>query len=103
MKVSRQDFTCAIVLGVMILLAATASLVSMSYDSDDRDDAPPVTVELKFLLQSSRTGADIRTSAITGSPNFLRESHSTTRVADVGYASPQLEKDYSQLLIPLLC
>lgn len=40
------------ILGLMLLLAVAASLISFSYDADTQDDIPPVTVELKFLPQT---------------------------------------------------
>ena len=103
MKVSRQNLICDLVLGAMLLLVATASLVSVSYDSDDRDEAPPVTLEMKFLLQSPRASSDLRTHAVAVSPAFLRNGYPKTRVAAVRYISLQSEKGHSQLLVPLLC
>jgi hypothetical protein len=36
------------VLAIMILLAGTANLICVSYDADDDDDTPPVTVEMSL-------------------------------------------------------
>ena len=36
------------VLAVMILLAGAANLICVSYDADDDDDTPPVTVEMSL-------------------------------------------------------
>jgi hypothetical protein len=37
------------ILALMLLLAGTANLVSVSYDADDDEDTPPVTVELNLV------------------------------------------------------
>lgn len=38
------------VLAIMILLAGTANLISVSYDADDDDDTPPVTLEMSLAV-----------------------------------------------------
>ena len=59
------------VLGVMLLLAATANLVSFSYDADDDDDTPPVTVELSI-------GAPVKKAT------HLVKQQSASHIASVG-------------------
>jgi hypothetical protein len=37
------------VLGLMLLLAGSANLVCLSFDADDNEDTPPVSVELNIV------------------------------------------------------
>ena len=90
------------VLGVMLLLAATANLVSFSYDADDDDDTPPVNVELNIVTSTKK-------------PAHLVKHHSSTRVSHVACERPSpdqtpcagfepalsLDKSSPQLVIPL--
>jgi hypothetical protein len=43
------------VLAVMILLAGAANLICVSYDADDDDDTPPVTVEMSLAAPCRKT------------------------------------------------
>lgn len=86
-----------------MLLVAAANLVFISYDPDDQDEVPPVTLELKFLPQSPRVASDLRSRAVHSLPVFSALKHQTHGLADSAYTRPQLEKGSPQLLVPLLC
>lgn len=45
----------ATVLGLMLLLAGAANLVCISYDADDDEDTPPISVELNIVTPSKRS------------------------------------------------
>jgi hypothetical protein len=47
-KIFHKCFRGA-VLGLMLLLAGVANLVSVSYDADNDEDTPPVTVEMNLI------------------------------------------------------
>jgi hypothetical protein len=66
----------------MLLLAATANLVSFSYDADDDDDTPPVDVELNIVTSTKR-------------PAHLVKQHSSTCVAHVECEKPPLDQKTS--------
>jgi hypothetical protein len=60
------------VLAIMILLAGAANLICVSYDADDDDDTPPVTVEMS-LAAPCRKNLHIpqqqnHASLVTGEP-----------------------------------
>ena len=42
------------VLGLMFLLAGTANLVCVSYDTDNDEDTSPITVELSIVVFSKK-------------------------------------------------
>lgn len=84
------------------MLLVAANLVSISYDADDQDELPPVTVELKFLPQSPRVEFDHRSRPVHSLPVFST-SHRVDRVLQAMHTRPQLEKGSPQLLVPLLC
>ena len=44
-----------VVLGLMLLLAGAANLVCVSYDADNNEDTPPVTVEMNLIAPVKRT------------------------------------------------
>jgi len=57
-------------IGVMLLVAAAANLICISYDANDQDDIPPVSVDLKFVQESPRAVVDqVRTSSM-GTPEL---------------------------------
>jgi hypothetical protein len=43
-----------VVFGLMLFLASAANCLSASYDVDDDDSTPPVTVDLRFVCSSSK-------------------------------------------------
>lgn len=94
---------CQAVLGAMMLLVSAANLVSISYDADDQDEVPPVTVELKFVVHSLRSASDLRPRAVDFLAVFSTVEHKTYGLAETAYTRAQLEKGSPQLLVPLLC
>lgn len=91
-----------IVLGLMLLLAGAANLVSISYDNDNDDDTPPVTVELNLAAPARK---DIQVSSRhSGSTIFhmQRVQPATGLAATLAFASaPQLHAGPPQLAVPL--
>lgn len=53
-KIFHKYFRGA-VLGLMLLLAAAANLVCVSYDADNDEDTPPVTVEMNLIAPAGRS------------------------------------------------
>jgi hypothetical protein len=96
----------ATLLGLALLLAGLANFVSMSYDADEQDSVPPVTVELKFVVRASARahGSQIGSQAMPD--HNLGSAHSRGPVAAL-FEGPRLNSDLSKLsshhLSPLLC
>lgn len=86
-----------------MLLVAAANLVSISYDNDDQDEVPPVTVELKFVAHPPRSTFDVRSRAADFLAVFSTVEHKTYGLAETAYTRAQFEKGSPQLLVPLLC
>jgi len=90
------------VLGAMLLLAAAANMICVSYDTDDDEDTPQVTIELNLAapvkknIQVSRahkTPAQLHSQVEPSVPRLLA-------LADRGPASPFNEVS-PQLVVPL--
>lgn len=86
------------VLGMMLLLTATAPLFTLSIDADDDDDTPPVTVELNLVApvtKSVQAQADhaVRKVSSTGHREIFRKSAFSSHyqpTLNVEAGSPQL-------------
>jgi hypothetical protein len=102
MKPSLTRCFRGVVLGLMLLLAATANFVSISYDNDDDEDTPPVTVELN-LAAPVRKDVQLPKSLSSSAVFHRQDSQPTTRlVAALRFESvPQLNAGPPQLAIPL--
>ena len=88
------------VLGVMLLLAGTASLVCVSYDADDDDDTPPVTVELNLAAPCKKNlhipKQHNHQAAVPG------EKLQTAMQASLPFApTPLLDQASPQMVVPL--
>ena len=85
----------------MLLLAGAANLVSISYDNDNDEDTPPVTVELSLAAPVRK---DIQLPRHSGSAIFhLQDAQPATGlVATLAFESaPQLNAGPPQLAVPL--
>lgn len=92
----------ATVLGVMLLLAATANLVSFSYDADDDDDTPPVNVELSIVTSPERPAHLVKHHLSMRVPHVPCERPSSDHTGSAQFdSSSLLDKTSPQLVIPL--
>lgn len=93
-------------LGLALLLAGVASFVSMSYDADEQDSVPPVTVELKFVVRASASthGSQIGSPAMAH--HNVRSARNPMPVVAL-FKGPRLNSDLPELSsqhpLPLLC
>ena len=89
------------VLGMMILLAGAANLVCVSYDTDDDEDTPPITVEMNLLTPSRK---NLHIPKLQNA-RFLRhreDQPQTELLADLQFdATNLLDKGSPQLVVPL--
>ncbi len=90
--------------GVMLVLAASASLICISYDADEQDEIPPVTVELKFISESPKAAPQVRADALLVAPSVLTEGVPAQRnYSSVPVPRSEAPNSSPQLLLPLLC
>jgi hypothetical protein len=93
-------------LGLALLLAGLANFVSLSYDADEQDQIPPVTVELKFVVRAAAGthAAQFMSVAMNHSDTGPVRSHLPV-VASFNNAGADSDSlTYSPLrLTPLLC
>src|SRR5947209_6834857 len=90
------------VLGLMLLLAAGANMVCISFDTDNDEETPPITVELSLVApKRSNHLPNKQAQAETIRQNDLQAT-SPTLVAEVNLdAAPILEARSPQQVIPL--
>jgi hypothetical protein len=95
------------VLGLMCLLAGTASCSCDSYDANPYDDAPPVVVEFSYVVPN---GVTVRRPGthVSYPPQVLSPFHAShvTPVSALALAPPAVSSarpDTSQLVMPLRC
>ena len=95
------------VLGLMCLLAGTASCSCDSYDPNPYDDSPPVVVEYSYVVPSGvtvrRPGTHVSYPPQIVSPSYA--SNATT-VSVLALAPPVISSarpDTSHLVMPLRC
>jgi hypothetical protein len=90
------------VLGLMFLLAGTANLVCVSYDADNDDETPPISIELSILAPCKKSIQVASPRANTQSFRLRDEKPVTSPVASAAFAIPTLlEQTAPQLLVPL--
>lgn len=90
------------VLALMLLLAGTANLVSVSYDADDDDDTPPVTVELNLVAPCKKSIQGPRQQAHARAFRLCDEKPQAELLASVQFeAAPLLKNGSPQLVVPL--
>jgi hypothetical protein len=90
------------VLGVMLLVAATANLVSFSYDADGDDETPPVNVELSIVAPNKKLAHVVRQHAPARRLGFEVQGFFIQQPASLEFES-QLPLDMSspQFVVPL--
>jgi len=103
MKLLITRFLRGAVLGMMLLLSGMASMVCFSYDADNDESTPPVTVEFNGVLPSkkgiqiSRPRSIVVAHHIRGTePPALDFSAAVLLVS-----APALVQGSPQLLVPL--
>ena len=90
------------VLGLMLLLAATANLVSFSYDADDDDDTPPVNIELNIVTSTKKPAHLVKHHSSVPASRVENEGIAVEETASTALHSVlPIEKASPQLAIPL--
>jgi hypothetical protein len=90
------------VLGLMFLLAGTANLVCVSYDADDNDDTPPISIELSILAPCKKGIQVAAPHAHSQAFRLQDEKPVISQVSSAIFATPTLlEQKSPQLLVPL--
>lgn len=89
------------VLALMLLLAGTANLVCVSYDADDDEDTPPVTVELNLVAPCRKNIQVARQQTNARAFRFRDEKPQAELRASVRFeAAPLLQNGAPQLVVP---
>jgi hypothetical protein len=90
------------VLGLMFLLAGTANLLCVSYDTDNDEDTPPITVELSIVAPSKK---DVQVAAPQARTQTFRLHDEKPLVYEAASASPAiptlLDQKAPELQVPL--
>jgi len=105
MKLLITRFLRGAVLGMMLLLSGMASMVCFSYDADNDESTPPVTVEFSGIVPS-RKGIQISGPRSSVAAHHIRgtQAPSADFAASVLLSvvcAPALIKASPQLLVPL--
>jgi hypothetical protein len=105
MKLLITRFLRGAVLGMMLLLSGMASMVCFSYDADNDESTPPVTVEFNGVVPSKK-GIQISGPRSSVVAHHIRgtEVPSVDFVASVVLSTasaPALVQASPQLLVPL--
>jgi hypothetical protein len=90
------------ILALMLLLAGTANLVSVSYDADDDEDTPPVTVELNLVAPCKKNIQFPRQQAHARAFRLRDEKPQTEVLTSVRFESaPLFQSGSPQSVVPL--
>jgi hypothetical protein len=90
------------ILGMMLLLAGTANLVCLSFDADDDEDTPPVSVELNIVAPCKKSIQLPKPHAHARTFRLWDEKPATTQLASITFEAPiLLHQESPQLLVPL--
>ncbi len=106
MKLLINRFLRGAVLGMMLLLSGMASMVCFSYDADNDESTPPVTVEFsgivpsKKSIQISRPCSNVIAHHIRGAKTPSLDFAAAAVVLSTA-SVPALIKVSPQLLVPL--
>lgn len=91
-------------IGVMLVLAASANLLCISYDANDQDDIPPVTVEFKFVFQAPKASPNVQANALMLPAAVLAEGALAQRNdSSVSVLRSDAVNRSPQVFLPLLC
>jgi len=92
------------VLGMMLLLAGTANLVCISYDADNDEDTPPVSVELNIVTPCKRS-IQLPKPHTNARTFRLRDEKPLTDLVALNEApselAPQIKEGPPEFLVPL--
>jgi len=105
MKLFITRFLRSAVLGMMLLLSGMASMVCFSYDADNDESTPPITVEFNGVvpskkgIQISRPRASVVAHHIRGTEPPSVDFAASLVLSMV--SAPALVKASPQLLVPL--
>ena len=90
------------ILGMMLLLAGTANLVCLSFDADDDEDTPPVSVELNIVAPCKKSIQLPRPHAHARTFRLRDEKPVITQLASIAFEAPiLLHQESPQLRVPL--
>ena len=90
------------VLGLMFLLAGTANLVCVTYDTDNDEDTPPITVELSIVAPSKKDVQVARPQVRTQSFRLRDEKPLVHEAASLALSTPALlDQKTPELQVPL--
>jgi hypothetical protein len=90
------------VLGMMLLLAAGANLVCISFDTDNDEETPPITVELSLVAPKRSNHLPNKKAPAETIRQKDLQTTSPTLVAEVNFgAEPILQAGSPQQVIPL--
>jgi hypothetical protein len=89
-------------LGLMLLLAGAANLVCISYDADDDEDTPPVSIELNIVAPCKRSVQVPKLQTHARVSRLEDEQPATEQLAMASFdQAPQLQQGPPQMIIPL--
>jgi|SRR5579864_5336346 len=90
------------VLGLMLLLAGAANLVCVSYDTDNDEDTPPITVEMNLVTPRKNTHLPNKNVQAETIRQKDLPAASATLVAELSIRSlPNLNTSLTQQDLPL--
>lgn len=105
MKLLITRFLRSAVLGMMLLLSGMASMVCFSYDADNDESTPPVTVEFNGVVPSKKSIQISRPrSSVVAHHSHGTESPSRDFAASLVFSmvsAPALVQVSPQLVVPL--
>ena len=86
----------------MFLLAGTANLVCVSYDTDNDEDTPPITVELSIVAPSKKDVQVAAPQARTQTFRLRDEKPLVPKATPLAVATPTLlDQKTPELQVPL--
>jgi len=65
-------YICRVVVGLMLLLATAATCLPVSYDADDDDSTPPVTVDLGFICSGNKKPQSVKSQVRQATADFVK-------------------------------
>jgi hypothetical protein len=98
-----QRYARRTVLAMMLLLAASANCLSVSYDTNENDDIPPVKIHLCFVASGSHVTVRERSSDSGNGAihNLVKSTQDSPVAADVEQGFSSLNAGSPSLVVPL--